>query len=191
MGFICRVSLSPDSCVRKTEDFFDRWGLRSLVFSKFVPGFSLIAPPLAGALPAFRFRQFIVFDLAGSIVWAASALAAGVVFHTAIGSILDRLAALGNWALFILGALLLLFLAFKWYDRRRFYRRLRLARIPVEELRERIENGTPIVILDVRSTTAQTRDPRRIPGALLVQPEQLEERLRDIAPDEEIALYCT
>ena len=46
---LCRISLSPDSCVRDTEERFERWGLKSLLFAKFVPGFSTVAPPLAGA----------------------------------------------------------------------------------------------------------------------------------------------
>lgn len=191
LGVLCRISLSPDSCVRQTESFFDQWGLRSLVFAKFIPGFSIVAPALAGALPASSYRRFVVYDSLGAVVWGGASLLAGVLFHDAIDRLLDALARLGGWALFILGAGLGLFILWKWWDRRRFYQSLRLARITVPELQERIRAGSALVILDVRTSAAQKRDPRRIPGAILVSPDDMDEYLRDIDAEKEIILYCT
>src|SRR6266498_3394550 len=80
---LCRISLSPDSCVRQTTSAFEKWGLPSLVVAKFIPGFSTVAPPLAGAIGS-AFGAFLLFDGAGALVWAGAGLAVGAVFHKAI-----------------------------------------------------------------------------------------------------------
>src|SRR5436190_8467247 len=97
---LCRVSLSPDSCVRQTTSIFEKWGLPSLVVAKFVPGFSTVAPPLAGAIKA-RFLPFLFFDGAGALVWAGAGVGAGMVFHRAIDRALEFLTGIGTWAVVI------------------------------------------------------------------------------------------
>jgi membrane protein DedA with SNARE-associated domain len=191
LGILCRVSLSPDSCVRQTESFFDKWGLHSLIFSKFVPGFSLIAPPLAGAMRRSRFASFLLYDTIGALLWAGASLLLGYLFRNAIDRVLDTLASLGGWALVLLGAAIALFVAHKWHQRRRFYRSLRLARISVDELRSRMQDDRQLVIVDVRTPTAQKLAPVRIPGALIATSEEIEEALRDVDRGREVVLYCT
>ena len=191
LGFLCRISLSPDSCVRQTESFFERWGLTSLMFAKFIPGFSIIAPPLAGSLPRASYWKFLLFDGIGALIWAGSSLLVGVIFHDAIDRILDALASLGGWALLFLTSALALFIVWKWWERRRFYQFLRTARISVSELRQRMESGEPVMILDVRTHSQQKRDPRRIPSALSINAEEMDEALPGIDRAGEIVLYCT
>lgn len=191
LGVLCRISLSPDSCVRKTESFFDRWGYFSLVFSKFVPGFSLIAPPLAGAVPRASFMKFLAYDFAGAVVWGGTALLIGVIFRNAIDRVIERLESFGGWAVMLLALALGLYLLFKWWERRRFYSKLRMARISAGDLRERMQLGTPLVVLDVRSRGAHKADPVTIPGARVVPPDEIEAALRDLDSRSEIVLYCT
>lgn len=187
---LCRISLSPDSCVRQTESVFDRWGMPSLVVAKFVPGFSTVAPPMAGATRA-GLASFLLYDALGALVWAGAGVGAGMIFHRAIDHVLDFLASIGSGALALLGAGLLLFVAVKWHQRRRFYRALRMARITVEELRDLIDGGQRPVVLDVRSGPARARDPRRIPGATALEVSELDAKLADLPRDREIILYCT
>lgn len=191
LGFVCRLSLSPDSCVRQTESFFDRWGFASLMFAKFIPGFSIVAPPLAGAMPRARFSRFLLYDGIGAVIWAGISLGVGVIFRGAIGRILEELADLGGWAVVLLASAFVLFVLFKWWERRRLYQTLRMARISALELQEKMTAGVPLVILDVRSAASQNADPRRIPGARMLTAEQMETALRTIEPEEEIVLYCT
>lgn len=191
LGFLCRVSLSPDSCVRQTETFFERWGLRSLTFAKFIPGFSIIAPPLAGSLPRATYGRFLFFDSIGALIWAGASLGAGVVFRHAIDRLLDALARLGGWALLFLGSALALFILWKWWERRRFYQLLRTARISAADLRQRMDSGQPVMILDVRTHAQLKRDPRRIPGALTINPEKMDSVLPKMDRAGEIVLYCT
>jgi membrane protein DedA with SNARE-associated domain len=187
---LCRISLSPDSCVRDTEARFERWGLKSLLFAKFIPGFSTVAPPLAGAGKRSTLA-FLVYDGIGSLLWAGAAVAAGRLFHHAIADIIDYLENLGIWALVILVGALALFVFVKWWQRARFLRRLRIARITVGELKAMFEREEAPVVLDVRTRSSQERDPRRIPTATVTHADDLDRTIEAISPDREIVLYCT
>jgi membrane protein DedA with SNARE-associated domain len=187
---ICRVSLSPDSCVRQTTSIFERYGLPSLVVAKFVPGFSTVAPPLAGAIGA-RLPSFLFFDGAGALVWAGGGVAIGVIFHKEIDRCLQFLAGIGSWALAIVGAVLALFIAVRWWRRRRFFKLLRMARISPQELHHLMDEGKDPIILDVRTPGALLADPRRIPGARKLQFGEIPEKISDLPVDREIILYCT
>jgi len=187
---LCRISLSPDSCVRQTEAVFDRWGMPSLLFAKFIPGFSTVAPPLAGAAGA-NFSTFLLYDAGGALLWAGVAVAAGMAFYRAIDRALSLLASLGSGAFVLLAAGLLIFIAFKWWQRRRFYKVLRMARISVEELQRLMNDGERPIVVDVRTAGARNRDPRRIPGAIVMGVSDLDARLSELPRDREVILYCT
>lgn len=189
LKLLCRMTLSPDSCVRATETAFERHGVASLVVAKFVPGLSRVAPPLAGAL-GIRTAPFLIYGGAGTALWAGSGLILGLAFHKQIDGLLGRLAEMGGLALIVLAALLALYVAWRLLDRWRFLRSLRAARIGVAELYELITNGDDPVILDVRSATHRRMDGRSIPGARPVDPERLEETLVMIPLGHEVIVYC-
>jgi membrane protein DedA with SNARE-associated domain len=190
LRLLCRISLSPDSCVRDTEANFERWGMKSLLIAKFVPGFSTVAPPLAGATNA-SVLTFVIYDGIGALLWAGSAVVVGRAFHRAIGTIVDRLENLGGWAIVFVISVLALFVVVKWMQRVRFIKQLRVARIAPLELKSMFDSGTTPLIVDARSAGARKRDPRRIPSAIAASPEELIERLQDADPSQEIVLYCT
>jgi membrane protein DedA with SNARE-associated domain len=190
LELVCRVSLSPDSCVRQTETLFERRGLLSLLFAKFIPGYSTVAPPLAGALGT-RLGAFLVWDALGSFLWAGTGVVLGVLFHDAVADAVGYLETLGLWALAVLGAGLFLVIAAKWWQRRRLFKVLRLARISVPELHELIEQGEAPVVVDVRTRTRHLLDPRRIPGAVRMSIDELDEKLSELPRDREVILYCT
>ncbi|MGZ7040065.1 MAG: VTT domain-containing protein [Thermoanaerobaculia bacterium] len=187
---LCRISLSPDSCVRDTEANFERWGMKSLLIAKFITGFSTIAPPLAGATKRSTVR-FILYDGAGAFIWAGAAVAVGRLFHDTIGRILDYLENLGGWAVAIVLALFALVIVFKWWQRARFLRHLRMARITVHELKDLIDHGTNPVVLDVRTDSAKQRHKNHIPGAIVTAADDVPSRIIGVSPDSEIVLYCT
>jgi membrane protein DedA with SNARE-associated domain len=187
---LCRISLSPDSCVRQTESVFERWGMRSLLVAKFIPGFSTVAPPMAGATRA-GFDEFLLYDSGGALLWAGAGVAAGMIFHRAIDRALGFLASIGGAAFGLLGAALLIFIAFKWWQRRRFYRVLRMARISVDDLHRLMDEGHTPIVLDVRTERGRSVDPRRIQGASVLDVGNLDAELRDLPRDREIILYCT
>jgi membrane protein DedA with SNARE-associated domain len=187
---LCRISLSPDSCVRQTESVFERWGLPSLLVAKFIPGFSTVAPPMAGVTGA-RFSTFLLYDAGGALIWSVAGLAIGMVFHRTIDRALELLASLGSGALVIFGAGLLVWMAFKWWQRRRFYKLLRMSRITAEDLYTLIDSGKSPIVVDVRTAAARLADPRRIPGAIVMTVDQVDERVAELPREREIILYCT
>lgn len=209
---LCRISLSPDSCVRQTESLYGRWGARTLLVAKFVPGLSTVAAPLAGAMRLAP-SPFLLYSTGGGLLWIAAGVGVGAAFSTQIEVIVGMLSRLGAMALYLVLALLAAFLAYKWWERRRFYRTLRMARISVDELHRLIERQREpgqehprgggaaqpadlplepgVVILDVRSEAARKIDGRRIPGARPVDIESPQTFLRDVAPHTEVVVYCT
>jgi membrane protein DedA with SNARE-associated domain len=190
LRLLCRVSLSPDSCVRQTESLFERYGMPSLLFAKFIPGFSTVAPPLAGAVGA-TVVSFLLYDAGGALVWAGAGVGGGMIFHSAIDRVLDFLTTLGGGAIVVLAIAFVIFIGAKWWQRRRFYQMLRTARITPLELWNLIQEGKNPVVLDVRTTSARGSDPRRLPGASVLATSELDARLADLPRDREIILYCT
>lgn len=190
MRLLCRISLSPDSCVRQTENHFERWGGAVLVLAKFIPGLSGIAPPLAGAT-RLPWPTFLLLNSLGVVIWAGVAIGAGMLFHDEIERLIARVEGLGSWALAMIVALLAGYIAFKWWQRRRFHKMLRIARITVGELSKLIEGGEGPVVVDVRSSVARDQDPRLIPGALVMDITEVERRLERLPIEREIIFYCS
>jgi membrane protein DedA with SNARE-associated domain/rhodanese-related sulfurtransferase len=190
MALLCRVSLSPDSCVRQTEFRFERWGRPTLVLSKFIPGLSTIAPPLAGAMRV-GWTSFLLLNGAGVTIWAGVALGAGMLFHAGIHELVGRLEDLGTLALQVIALVLAGYVALKWWERRRFYKMLRVARIGVRDLRSLMQGGRRPVVVDVRSRVVRDLDPRYVPGALTMDIAEVDARLAELPPESEIVFYCS
>ncbi len=186
---VCRLSLSPDSCVRGTEDLFERAGMPSLLYAKFIPGYNTIAPPLAGAMGK-GLGSFVFWDTLGSLLWLGSGVVIGFLFHRAVDRALDYLETLGYWAGGVLAVGLALVVLVKWWQRRRLRKFLELTRISVAELKKMLADGLAPVIVDVRNRTAQTHDPRRIPGALRLTIDEIDDKLGDLPRHREIIVYC-
>lgn len=187
---LCRISLEPDSCVSQTQGRFERWGTNSLIIAKFVPGLAIIAPPLAGAM-RLGWPRFVALSTCGAVLWVGAGLAAGALFKSQIARLLEHLSEIGGMAAAAVGISLAAYIGYKWWERRRFYRMLRMARISVGELYELIRAGAPPIVIDVRSITARGLEPRRIPGALHVPLHDVAQRLKELPRDREIVLYCS
>jgi membrane protein DedA with SNARE-associated domain/rhodanese-related sulfurtransferase len=165
LGLLCRLSLSPDSCVRQSELSFARRGVSTLVVAKFVPGLSMLAPPLAGAL-GMTARIFSIFNLAGTVLWAGSGIASGVVFHDQIEYLLQALDDLGNIAWVLMGSLLLAYIAVRAWRRWRLAQlSFNLPRIQADELVELLEKKEDMVLVDVRGPALKSFQDESIPGA--------------------------
>jgi membrane protein DedA with SNARE-associated domain/rhodanese-related sulfurtransferase len=186
---LCRISLEPDSCVSQTQTRFERWGINSLVVAKFVPGLAIIAPPLAGAM-RIGWLRFMALSIASAVLWVGSALIAGMLFRSQIEAFLLRLDDFGSVAAVIIVAALAAYIAYKWWERMRFYRTLRMARISVGDLYSLLQAGANPIVVDVRSPTARSLDPRFIPGALHIPVDDMATHLADLPRDRDIILYC-
>jgi membrane protein DedA with SNARE-associated domain len=190
LQLLCKISLEPDSCVRRTEGVFSKQGARSLLVAKFLPGLSTVAPPLAGIFH-MRLRRFLLFDGGGSILWAGTFLGLGYVFSGEIERIAERALSLGGWLLVLLIAALVSYISYKFIARQRFMRQLRIGRITVEELKTKIDAGEQLVIVDLRHALDFEADPETIPGAFRMDAKELEEKDNRLPRDREVILYCT
>jgi membrane protein DedA with SNARE-associated domain/rhodanese-related sulfurtransferase len=190
MKTLCRMSLTPDSCVSDTQARFERWGVNALVIAKFVPGLATIAPPLAGAT-RIGWPRFLWFNTIGSALWVGAGLGAGMLLNTQIEHALAQLGNAGSWALGLIGAALALYIAYKWWERHRFFAALRMARIDVDELYRLMDAGADPVVVDVRSATARSVEPRQIPGSLHVPIDALDRHIARLPRDRDIVVYCT
>jgi membrane protein DedA with SNARE-associated domain/rhodanese-related sulfurtransferase len=190
MRLLCRISLSPDSCVSNTQVRFERWGMKAIVFAKFVPGLSVIAPPLAGAT-RMGIARYVRLSLLGSVLWIAAPMTLGAFAAPQITALIPRMGGLGVRAAIVAGVLLALYVLLKWLQRRRFYSALRMARIDAGELQSMMHRSRAPTILDVRSSSALELDPRMVPGALHVPPEHVPGLLSSINHDGEVVVYCT
>jgi len=187
---LCRISLEPDSCVNQTQSRFERWGINSLMIAKFVPGLAIIAPPLAGAM-RIGWPRFLTLSAIGGTVWVGAGLLAGVLFKTQIQSALVYLDRIGSITGAVVAAALVSYILYKWWERRRFYKELRMARISVADLYGLMEAGEQPIVVDVRSNTARTLEPRWIPGAIHVPVDDVSRHLAELPRDREIVVYCT
>jgi membrane protein DedA with SNARE-associated domain/rhodanese-related sulfurtransferase len=190
MRTLCRISLSPDSCVKQSELRFQRWRGQILLIAKFVPGLSTIAPPLVGAMQ-LRPWVFVLMDGLGSLIWIGVIVGLGYAFAHQIDHVLLILASAGTVAIEIIVAGLLAYVMVKWWQRRRLLLSLRLARITVNELYQLIEEGRKPVVVDVRSQAARIVDNRIIPGALMADLRGVDQDLQQVSIEEEIVIYCS
>jgi membrane protein DedA with SNARE-associated domain len=190
LPFLCRISLNPDSCVRRTKGIFARYGPRSLLIAKFIPGMSTLAPPLAGIF-RMRLLPFLAFDGLGAFIWAGVFILLGYQFGHEIEKHTFNDSGLSTWIWLVVPLGLGAYLLWRYIWRHRFLRRLAIARITPEELKEKLDLGEDILIVDLRDALEFEIEPRTIPGALRLSVEELEEHHHTIPRDREIVLFCT
>ena len=190
LSLLCRISLEPDSCVRRTENLFAERGARSLLVAKFIPGLGTAATTLSGMLH-MRLWRFFAWDAVGALLWAGAFAGAGFVFSAQLDRVAVYALRLGTGLLILLAGGLAAYICFKYYQRQRFIRALRIARITPEELKQKLDAGEDIVVVDLRHSVEFEADDAKVPGAIHLDPEEIEQRHVDIPRDRDVVLYCT
>jgi membrane protein DedA with SNARE-associated domain len=190
LNWMCRISLEPDSCVRRTKDIYTRHGSRSLLVAKFVPGFSTLAPPLAGIfrMPAW---QFVIYDGAGGLLWAGTFVMLGYALSNQLEMVAHFALRLGTALILLLGGGLAGYIAMKYSQRRQVLRDLRVARITPQELKGLMDSGEETLVIDLRQSLDFEAAPEIIPGALHLDPADIEVNIANIPHDREVVLYCS
>jgi membrane protein DedA with SNARE-associated domain/rhodanese-related sulfurtransferase len=187
---LCKLSMEPTVCVRKTQDSFGRRRGVTLMIAKFVPGLATLAPPVAGE-NGMPFGSFLFFDAIGATLWLSVLLALGRFF----GDLLRHDPSLLDWAGRFSGALLLLgiagFFVGRVIRRRMVLKKLVAARLEPVELKRQLDAGELVYIVDLRHPLELLPDPFTLPGALHFSPDALTARHLEIPRDRDIVLYCT
>ncbi|MGC2110185.1 MAG: VTT domain-containing protein [Candidatus Korobacteraceae bacterium] len=190
LNLLCRIAMEPDSCVRRTETRFERWGPRTLLFCKFIPGLNTAAPALAGMV-ALPYPRFIAFGLVGGVLWTTAYALLGFLFSKQLDRIVRDAHLFGNGLLMLFFAGVVAYVLYRWHDRYQFIEQVKGDRITPDELKHQLEAGEKPVIIDLRHPLDVLTDPRTLPGALQISPEELQARNREITRDGEIVLFCT
>ena len=188
MRLLCRISLSPDSCVRRSESILGRWGGWSLIAAKFVPGVSVVAPPMAGALGMSNLR-FLAYETVAALIWTLLCLFVGRIFHAAIQDVLAVISDIGLGALAIGVLALAAFIGWRWRQRRLAQQVDDIVHIQVEALREALAAGAGPTVIDVRSDEARALDTRAIPGAIGHGRNPLPKKLADFADGRGLVVF--
>lgn len=189
IGLMCRISLSRETCIERTKRFSKKHADRSLLYTKFVPGVSHISPPLAG-ISGMPLGRFMVYNFVGTSIWATCLALSGWLSMKPL-----------MWAqiaTIVMAALPVLILAFvvgdliwKWIQKRRFLGELRMERVTVKQLQERLAAGDRPRVIDLRHPLDVLHDPRGIPGAINVLPEDIETKSKELEVEKEFILVCT
>lgn len=190
LRLLCKLSLEPTTCVRRTQDSFGRRRGTMLMFAKFVPGLSTLAPPVAGQ-NGMRYGAFLFYDTIGSALWVGVTMVCGRFF----GDLLKRNPGVLNWVGRFSGALLILgvvaFFIGRLIRRRMVLKELVASRLEPEELKKQIDAGEPVYIVDLRHPLELVPDPFTLPGAVRLSPDELATRHHEIPRDRDVVLYCT
>ncbi|KWN74472.1 hypothetical protein WM23_28280 [Burkholderia ubonensis] len=187
---VCKLSLSRETCVRKTERFFGRWGVRVLVVARFVPGLSLVAVPLCGAM-AVKLRSFVLHDCAGVALWASAGLAIGAIFASQINVVFVLISHLGLQALIVIGIALVLYVLYRYCRRIMLAKALEKARISVGELHALLANNPRPILFDIRSPERRMLDPFVIPGAVFSDERRLPQIVERYGANQTLVIYCS
>lgn len=169
---------------------FSRYGARSLLLAKFIPGLGTAAPPLAGIF-GMRLSQFLLFDGSGTLLWAGVFAGLGYLFSGQLEHVAEYVMGTGSWLVLLMGGCLVVYLAWKYTRRQRFLRQLSVARITPEELKEKLDAGEEVMIVDLRHSHDFATEPSTIPQALRMSLEDMDQRYREVPLDRDVVLYCT
>ncbi len=190
LSLLCKMSLEPDSCVRRTELNFQKRGLWTMVIAKFLPGLSLVSMPLAGASGMKRWRFFIA-DLGGCALWSSTYLLLGKLFHRQIDHLVIMLGLFGHRAGLVVLTLLAAYIGWKILQRWRLRRELRINRVSPQEALDLVNSGCAVTVVDLRNESEIEEVGYKIAGALVLRPEDLRSKSHEIPEAHEVILYCS
>ena len=192
LGFLCRLSANPETCILRSAEYFYRRGKQTLLFAKFIPGINAMSPPLAGSMK-MRLGDFLQYDSLGAALYVGAYSVAGYLFSDALRAITRGLRSAGFAAEVIFGVGLVAYAVYRiWVYRK--YRLLDVVpRIPAEELARKMVSDAAqnMLIADVRSHGYYDADSERIAGSIRIEPNNLIEEVKNLPKDREIYLYCT
>ena len=187
---LCKFSLESSTCVRKTENYFTKRGPQALLLAKFIPGLGTVAAPIAGQ-SGMLYSNFLLYDMAGATLWAVTVALAGRFF----GDVLRRQPQIFSWVGHFAGILFVLavlgILGYRIWKQRKFRQEVRTARLAPDELKAMLDAGKKVFIVDLRHPLDYLPDPRVLPGAIRISPDNLVARKAEIPSGHDVVLYCT
>ena len=192
LGFLCRVSINPETCILRSAESFYKRGKATLVIAKFIPGVNTMAAPLAGSMK-MRFSQFLQLDFAGALLYSFTYLLVGYLSRDFLAAILRGFHAAGLAVEVVVVSALVIYGIYRAVQFRKHKMYRVVPRIQVQELAERLasQDANRVLIVDVRSHGYYDSGSARIKGSIRIEPNNLEEEIKNLPKDKDIYLYCT
>ena len=192
LGFLCRLSANPETCILRSAEYFYRRGKQTLLFAKFIPGINTMSPPLAGSMK-MRLGDFLQYDALGAALYVGAYSVAGYLFSDALRAITRGLRSAGSAAELVFAIGLIAYVVYRIWVYRKYRLLDAIPRIPAEELARRLasEAAQNMLIADVRSHGYYDAHSERIAGSIRIEPNNLIEEVKHLPKDQEIYLYCT
>jgi membrane protein DedA with SNARE-associated domain len=192
LGFLCRLSMNPETCMLRSAESFYKRGKATLIIAKFIPGVNTMAAPLAGSMK-MRFGQFLRLDFAGALLYSVTYLLIGFLSRDFLAATLKSFYAAGRVMEIILTAVLLVYVLYRVAQLLKYREYDVVPRVQAQELAARLANGEAgrIQIVDVRSHGYYDVGAERILGSIRIEPNNLDEELKNLSKDKDIYLYCT
>jgi len=192
LGFLCRLSMNPETCILRSAESFYKRGKLTLVVAKFIPGINTMAAPLAGSMK-MRFGQFLRLDFVGALLYTVTYLLVGYVSRDFLAAILKGFHAAGRVMEVILIAALLVYAIYRTAQFLKYKKYRIMPRVQVQELAARLasDEAGRVLIVDVRSHGYYDIGAERIAGSIRIEPNNLEEEIKNLPKDKDIYLYCT
>ena len=192
LGFLCRVSINPETCILRSAESFYKRGKLTLIVAKFIPGVNTMAAPLAGSMK-MRFWQFLRLDFAGALVYSLTYLSIGYLSRDFLAAVLRGFHAAGQAMEAVVVAAIAIYAIYRvvQYSRNRMYQIV--PRVQVEELARRLasDDAAHVLIVDVRSHGYYDSGAARIKNSIRIEPNNLEQEITNLPKDKDIYLYCT
>lgn len=192
LGFLCRLSMNPETCMLRSAESFYKRGKTTLLIAKFIPGVNTMAAPLAGSMK-MRYSQFLRLDFAGAMFYAITYILIGYVCRDFLAAVLKSFYAAGRAMEFALAAAIIVYIGYRVVQFAKYRRYNVVPRVQVEELAHRLADGEgdKIQIVDVRSHGYYDIGAERIHGSIRIEPNNLDEEIKTLPKDKDIYLYCT
>jgi membrane protein DedA with SNARE-associated domain len=192
LGFLCRVSINPETCILRSAESFYKRGKVTLVIAKFIPGVNTMAAPLAGSMK-MRFGQFLRLDFAGALVYSLTYLVVGFLSRDVLKVVLQGFHAAGRAMEAVVVAALIVYAIYRVVQYRKHKQYRVVPRVQVQELAARLasDEASQVLIVDVRSHGYYDSGTARIKGSIRIEPNNLDEEVKILPRDKDIYLYCT
>lgn len=192
LGFLCRVSVNPETCILRSAESFYKRGKLTLLFAKFIPGVNTMAAPLAGSMK-MPFRQFLRLDFLGALVYSVAYFGVGYLARDFLAAVLRGFHKASEAIEVIVVIAAIVYMAYRivQYRKNRMYRIV--PRVQVQELAARLasQDADHVQIVDVRSHGYYDSGAARIKNSIRIEPSNLEEEIKNLPKDKDIYLYCT
>lgn len=189
---LCRISLNPETCILRSAESFYKRGRTALLFAKFIPGINTMAPPLAGSMK-MRLVQFLEFDTIGACLYVFAYGALGFLSRDFVAKLTQRLQSAGHVVTEVVVVAVIVFIAYRVVQYRRYKSADIVPRVDVEELAQRmaVAQGEDVIVMDVRSHGYYDAGATRIAGSVRLEPNRLNEEVKNLPRDKDIYIYCT